>query len=434
MKTRLDVFRVIGNELVHAGVIERAQRGGDESFSYEDSYLERGNVAPLSLSLPLTSKKYPAQEARPYFAGLLPEGPTREALVNSLGIPNDDYLAILEAVGLECIGDVVVRPAQENSNLPSVPWDTGTYESLDKASLRETLSTLSSLSKSNEQSRLSLAGTQGKVGLAHIPGADMSDGWLRPLSGAASTHILKTSNFSRIADFEIICMGAAAVCGIRSARVDVLSLGGTVACVERFDRAVDVQGSDLRVERLHQEDLAQAFGMTSGAKYAELEGGSYAAIARLLETRSTAPLEDVDQLARIAVLNYLVGNCDNHLKNLSITHSGSTIRLAPAYDLVCTTFFERFSREMGMRIGSTRMIDDVTPSDFALLAKDLGIGVKRMQSICSDLVDALPAALSGVGEKDSSINDSLPYSADNIIEDMHPRIGVARSFVQGVFR
>ena len=105
-----------------------------------------------------------------------------------------------------------------------------------------------------------------------------------------------------------------------------------------------------------------------------LRAGRIAAQPASLRTSHGTP-GDIDQLARIAVFDYLVGNCDNHLKNLSVLHEGGHVRLALAYDVVRTTFFERFSREMGRRLGSTRSIDDVRPSDFALLAKDLGMGV-----------------------------------------------------------
>ncbi len=431
MSTVLEVSRVVGGELVHVGTIRRAGRGAEETFEYADSYLERDGASPISFSLPLSQAMFSAREMRPYFAGLLPEGPAREALVGQLCLPGDDYLAMLAAIGLECIGDVVVQPTWEGSVPAIAAWDGGSYAPLDADDMRATLSSLPSLSRSNGESRLSLAGSQGKVGLAHVPGVALSDGWMRPLGGAASTHILKTSVSSRIADFEIVCMGAARACGLRVAGVDGISFGTPAACVERFDRKVSLNGGELQVERLHQEDMAQAFGMAPAEKYAELEGGSYAAVALLLESRSLLPLEDIDELARIAVFNYLVGNCDNHLKNLSVTHEGSSVRLTPAYDIVCTTFFERFSREMGMRLGSTRMIDDVVPSDFAQLAKDLGMGVRRMRGICSDLVDGLPGALAEAGERGSSGIETLPYSAGDVIEEARPRMAVVASFTRG---
>lgn len=427
----LEVARVVGDELIPVGAINRAERGANQNFVYHESYLARADACPLSMSLPLSSRGYSAYEIRPYFEGLLPEGPTREALVGQLGLPPDDYLTILEAIGLDCIGDVVILPSEEFDSLSGLMWDEKFYEPLNEEDMRSALSDLSSLAWSNGQSRLSLAGTQGKVGLAHIPDRPMEEGWLRPLAGAASTHILKTSNLSRIAEFEIVCMRAARACGLDVAPIHTLSFGRPVACVERFDRAVRTDGQGLRVVRLHQEDLAQAFGMTSQAKYLELDNGTCRRIARLLENHSLDPLTDIDTFARISVFNYLVGNCDNHLKNLSVIYKGSHMKLAPAYDIVCTTFFERFSREMGMRLGSTRLIDNVRPADFGLLAKDLGIGVRRMRRVCSDLVEQLPDALLEAGEEGSDVIETLPYSAEDILHDAEPRLGVVSSFARG---
>ena len=171
MTTLLEVSRVVDGGLVRVGTIRREGRGAEETFTYADSYLERVDASPISLSLPLSTIEFPARQVRPYFEGLLPEGATRQALVGALGVPADDYLAILSATGLECIGDVVVRSAQEGAVAESARWDGGSYAALDAEGMRATLSDLFSLSRSNGESRLSLAGTQGKVGLAHVPGA-----------------------------------------------------------------------------------------------------------------------------------------------------------------------------------------------------------------------------------------------------------------------
>lgn len=208
-------------------------------------------------------------------------------------------------------------------------------------------------------------------------------------------------------------------------------MGKPVACVQRFDRNVVYDEGGLQVERLHQEDLAQAFALSPQSKYLELEGGTYAVIARLLRHRSSDPLTDIDQLARLAVFDYLVGNCDNHLKNLSVLHGAETLRLSPAYDIVCTTFFEKFTRNMGRRLGSTRSIDLVCPNDFLILSKEIGLGVRRMRRICSELAEAVPEALLWAAERDADVLEALPYSAEDIIDDMPSRRMVVGAFARG---
>jgi serine/threonine-protein kinase HipA len=173
--------------------------------------------------------------------------------------------------------------------------------------------------------------------------------------------------------------------------------------------------------------MAQAFGVTPRSKYVELEGGSYHCISQLLRKHSTAVLADIEELARVAIFNYLIGNCDNHLKNLSVTYEGAHLRLAPAYDLVCTTFFEQYSRDMGMRIGHTRNIDGVEGEDFIALAKDIGLGPRRMRTLCADIADSIIAAVRDAGDALKDVSPTLPYSAEDIADDLSPRLTVLRT-------
>ncbi|MGN0287426.1 MAG: HipA domain-containing protein [Atopobiaceae bacterium] len=425
----LEVLRVEGTRAVRVGTIERKERG-QESFAYSESYLERSD-APLSQSLPLGSRKFTADEMRPYFEGLLAEGAAREELAAKVGVPLGDYLSLLAVVGLDCIGDVVVRPLS-GPGIAEMAWDEGSYEEASLSDIGLDVSSPSAMARRSEESRLSLSGTQGKIGLAHLPGEPMDRGWLIPEGGAASTHILKVSSMSRITEFELVCMRAAARCGINVPDVGVLGHGRLMYWVKRFDRSSSLESGALKVVRLHQEDCAQAFGVTSAAKYAELEGGTYACLASMLARTSDNPLGDIDQLARIVVFNYLVGNCDNHLKNLSLIYEGGIPRLAPAYDIVCTTFFERFSREMGARLGSTRRIDDVGPADFETLARELGLGIRRMRSICSELASSLVPALLDSGEEWADVSEAIPFSAEDVADDASERRLIVERFANGM--
>lgn len=418
MMEDLSISRIVRGCLQPVGTIVR-KNSSEPFFFYRDEYLESADAMPLSRSLPLAKRGFSERELKPYFDGLLPEGPMRTALATSLEAREEDYLTLLGCSGLDCIGDVVIRRVSEG-----FAWNAGSYAPLDRPALYEVLSGIDALTASNVAARLSLAGTQGKVGLAHMPDAALSDGWLRPVGGAASTHILKTSSISRIDELELLCMTAAEWCDIRVAHTDALMLGKPVIVSMRYDRKASVGEQGLVVERLHQEDLAQAFGVTSGAKYLELEGGSYHALAELLYDRSSSVLKDIEQLARVAVFNFLVGNCDNHLKNLSVVYEGRTLRLAPAYDIVCTTYFERFSREMGMRLGSTRNIDAVEMQDFDLLAHDLRIGSRRLRRICRELRERVVPAVLDAGERLSDVVETLPYTAEDLVGDMESRLAV----------
>ena len=415
----LVVSRVVDARLVRAGLINREMTS--TTFTYDDEYLSWNGAIALSHSLPLDARTYGEAELRPYFEGLLPEGTARAALAARAATREDDYLSLLGYAGLDCIGDVVIQPQGAE-----IPWDRGSYKPLSDDELRDTLRTYDSLAASNAEARLSLAGTQGKIGLAHAPGTPIDTGWMLPMGGAASTHILKVSNVPLISLFETLCMAAAPACGLRVARTNAFYCGRPVLTSERYDRDIEASGPSLVVRRLHQEDVAQAFGVTPSSKYLELEGGTFRAIARLIYERSSSALADIDQLARIAVFDYAVGNCDNHLKNLSVVRDGEHVRLAPSYDIVCTTFFERFSREMGRRLGSTRNIDGVSADDFTLLARDIGMGPKRMRRICAHVGETVEAAIMDAGTALDGILDGISYAAEDLIEDMAPRLAVVR--------
>lgn len=443
----LIVNRVVRGEIAHVGFI-LASRSEAPVFGYAPEYLESPFAMELSCSLPLRSEVFVERQFQPYFEGLLPEGEPRRALAQAHGAREDDYLTLLAIVGLDCIGDVLIFEADlgdaENDGMRAVAQVKGIFERFSKQAyepislkdIDEAFRSTAMVAKTASRSRLSLTGTQQKVGFAHKPEAPLSEGWLRPLDGAASTHILKTAESQRYVDLELVCLGAASRLGIEVAKTSGLSLPRTVLVSERFDReiaGVREDGSPI-VNRLHQEDLNQAFGLAVGSKYFELEGGSYRAIASLLRERSVSVANDLDQLARVAVYNYLVGNCDNHLKNLSVLHVGPRgLKLAPAYDILCTTIFEdapgvpKWRRELGMRIGNAETIDEVAAEDFELLADDLGIGRRAVARICAEIGESAVDALLNAGEEFADVSEAIPYDAEDLVEEMEPRLAVVRA-------
>lgn len=410
----LSVFRMDGPKPRLLGRIEL----DPVVFSYDSTYLADVEARAISYSLPLREEAYGESELVPYFDGLLPEGAARRAMAAKLDIEADNYLMLLLRCGLETIGDVAITNGE-------APDSESTYRPLSESDLRTMFSAMEELAESNSEARLSLAGTQGKVGLAHEPGAPLEECWLQPLGGAASTHILKTGSLPDIPLLEYLCMRAASACGIAAAPVHLLDLGKPVLCAKRYDRRHIADGGKPVVSRLHQEDLSQAFGVPPEGKYRELEPSTAAAIGSFLRLRSARPIEDLEAFARITCFNYLIGNCDNHLKNLSILYSDSwkSFRLAPAYDLVSTTRFERFSRAMGMRIGSSSIIDDVSAQDIIEFGSEIGMDRRDVARICAELVDGVPFAIEAASATAPAF-EALPYIAWDMREDMTGRLRV----------
>ncbi len=410
----LGVYRVMGDEIELTGHLSV----DDGSFSYDPAYLQSRRAAALSCSLPLGTGSFPADAARPYFEGLLPEGNARQVVAAKLRVRDTDYLSMLAGYGFECIGDVVVAGDKESL--------TGGYAPADVTNLACELGE-GKAAEINGVSRLSLAGTQNKVGLYHDPRADSWDeGWYKPLDGAASTHILKTSAKRNVLYLEYLCTKAAGACGVPVANVELLDLGGPVLCSERYDRVIAETSGDMRVTRCHQEDFAQAFGILPSSKYAELEGGTVCRVAEFIRRRFAQPIQAVEGFACLTLFNYLIGNCDNHLKNVSILYSldWQKLTLAPAYDLVCTTWFPDLSREMGMRLGGEGRIDEVGPEHLAAFAKETGLPPKRLRALCADLVSHVDEAIDAAAALGPAVFDELDWKAADLHEDIAPRRAV----------
>ena len=400
------------------------------SFSYDSAYLAAPHAVPLSMSLPLQGRPFSAKEFLPYFEGLLAEGMARQALAAELQISEDDTLGLLTRCGRECIGDVVI--GLDDGELPLRSLG---YAPVSPYELERLFSGSPNIAEENASSRLSLAGTQNKVGLAHDPRFSMGEGWLRPQGLAATTHILKTSYLRDIPEVEFLCMHAAAACGIRVARTSLLNFGTPVLAIERFDRSALVGDGVLRVKRIHQEDLAQAFGVLPGSKYAELPGGSARSVVELLKRHSLNPARDVQDFCRVLLFSYLIGNCDAHLKNYSIqlfpaSRDGRPcIALTAAYDLVSTTCFPRFSRSMAMSFAGERDIDNIDVRTLELLADELGVKRNALRRVALPMVENIVQTINrtAAGEE-GAVLDSTPYVADDLVEDIQPRLEVLREF------
>ncbi len=170
--------------------------------------------------------------------------------------------------------------------------------------------------------KLSIPGVQPKLSMkldkkrnSLIPAAEGGEYILKPQINA----------FPNIPENEQCCMDIAAEFEIDVPPHCLLPLedGSLAYIVKRFDRESGV--------KIHQEDFSQILG--SADKYQ----GSVEQVGRKLKEISTAPGYDVQLFFERVVFNFIVGNGDAHLKNYSITYNDKeTIRLTPAYDIVCS--------------------------------------------------------------------------------------------------
>jgi serine/threonine-protein kinase HipA len=128
--------------------------------------------------------------------------------------------------------------------------------------------------------------------------------------------------------------------------------------------------------RLHQEDFSQAMGISSADKYEKRNAGYMRRMFEILRQYSSNPIADQQRLWDMIVFCYLLGNTDAHIKNFSLLYGKdlSSIRLAPAYDMVSTTVYESSTREMAFSIGSSLSIDDITENSFIEASEEVHLG------------------------------------------------------------
>ena len=112
---RMKVWGEISGERHLVGTLETIP-GREEQFSYAESYLESEVAQPLSVLLPLREGPFPARQTRVFFRNLLPEGGALAAVAKTLEVKSSSYLKVLNALGSECIGALVLESANERED------------------------------------------------------------------------------------------------------------------------------------------------------------------------------------------------------------------------------------------------------------------------------------------------------------------------------
>ncbi len=399
----------------------RQEISGRLTFAYDDEWLKRPDARPLSLSLPLRADPFEDRVARPFFAGLLPDEIVRERLARYLGVSNRNDFALLAEVGGECAGAISFYPPGSQPPAPGV----GDLEPLDKATLAAILRDLPQRPlHAGGELRLSLAGAQDKMALVR-----RGDTFFLPRGDFPTTHILKPAieQFADIVANEGFCMKLAARLGIQVPAVDIdEACGAPFLAIERFDRAPTADGG---VRRMHQEDFCQALGIPPERRY-QSEGGPSLARSFALLNACVRPALDRLELFRRVLFNYLIGNADAHGKNFALLHTAAGPRLAPAYDLLCTTVYRDHTDRMAMKIGRKSRFAEVLPRHWEHFARDAGIAAPR---VCRDLLamaEQLPVeARQLAAELKPSSGASGLAMFDRIVRDVGVRAdGVRRSY------
>ena len=395
----LKIYIEIQGHESYAGMIS-GNGPSDSFFSYDEDYLMTG--LPISVSLPFQSGSFTPEETRCFFEGLLPEGFSRKSVAEWLHADEADYLTILAGLGKECLGAIRIEDAaDEMAERPS-------YEELTIDQVKQLAA--EGATKSTEllvRSHLSLTGASGKVGLY------LHDGkWYQPFGTAPSTHIVKQSHvrLQHIVENERLALLTADKLGIPTIRsfivnADVFRDSDILLATERYDR--DCSNSIREIDglrcplRLHQEDFAQALGIPGSAKYEPIGGGYLQRVFRLVRNVSADPLQDQLRLLDMLIYDKLIGNTDNHIKNLSFLYAPDlrSVRLAPAYDLVSTLVYRESTADMSIAIAGEFRWDRITKDTFMEASEEMGLSKKIVAREYDRLLSALPSALLEAAEQ-----------------------------------
>ena len=345
-----------------------------------------------------------------YFDNLLPEEKLRETVMKEAGLKGDDAFALLEYLGAESAGSLVLLPPEQ-----ALPETRG-VQSLTDEMLSQRIRRLSreSLSK-DAPKRMSVAGAQNKLLVIYRQGQ-----LFEPVGVEPSTHILKPDHTSD--DYpasvinEYITMRLADRLGVQSPKVYRRYVPEPVYIVERFDRYEDGSGS---TQRRHIIDACQLLNKSRTFK------NSAATLATLVECIDKCRNKAKSRLAlyRWLVFNVLVANDDNHLKNISFAVEPEGIDICPAYDLLSTgTYHTRAFADhratwpavsMMIHLPGASTFGEVTRPTLLSAAQMLGltkrIGERELQRMSSELPKALAELVHEVEEENAryAYSDSI---------------------------
>ena len=371
------------------GTLNGQGAGFATSFTYDADYVSRTGARPLSASLPLRLPPFGDAQTRAFFDNLLPEGERRRREALARRLDPADVAGLLGVLGADCPGAVSVLP-DGSAPLKAPGRLHNDYQALDDGRLSELVATVADGRPLGARARFSMAGVQVKLALARDPS---TGGFLLPIDGAPTTHILKVEarngDYRGIVANETLCLDVFRRLGLPVVHAERTIIGGiNVLVVTRYDRHVQ----NGLVTRLHQEDAAQALGVSRELKYEDdaataglgpEKRGMTALLGRFAAlTRGAGGARLL--LLRAAHANWLLGNADAHLKNFALLHDmaragrlatgqaiGFGLELAPFYDVVCTAAYPDVDQTLAMRIGHADRWDGVERADWLQLAAQM---------------------------------------------------------------
>ena len=280
---------------------------------------DAGADAQVSLTMPVRLESWVSRDLHPVFQMNLPEGALLEAIRRAIAkVVGEDDLSILRVTGGNQVGrNRFSLPGDESPHIAETP------ESLDELLTYPDTRELFHELVARYALRSGISGVQPKVLLeASQRGALTSSGYIVKSWG---------TDYPCLAANEYFCMTAVKRAGLPTPEFFVSDNGG-LFIMRRFD--VSAGGTPIGFE-----DMCSLQALGTAQKYS----GSYERVARSIRDYVSGDrlMEARERFFATLVLSVMVRNGDAHLKNFGVLYAkpGSSVELAPVYDVVTTTAY-----------------------------------------------------------------------------------------------
>lgn len=299
------------------------------TFAYGRRYLERADRIPVDpVALPLheagTSRTFRTEEGFAVFGGIrdaAPDGWGQYLMYKAMGDRLPSEIDLILASGEHRVGALAFGPTSAQPERIT-PWGGGPApgEEFTLVELAEAAERAQHVDELDENLRALLA-------------AGSSLGGARPKAATKIGDQPWIAKFQKRGDsfpecrVELATMRLASECGLDVPPLDFRCvLDRDIYLIERFDRIP--HGNWL-------ERRPFASGLTMlGAHESEVSSFSYADLAGAIRQFGTEVRQDLHELFRRMLLNILVTNDDDHLRNHGFLFDGEGWRLSPLYDVV----------------------------------------------------------------------------------------------------
>ena len=330
----------------------------------------------------------------PFFANLMPEGGgLRRVLERTFGVPEDDDLALLSAIGKDLPGAVTFTPSTEDLELS----DDLAQE--PEAAGAEGLQ----FSLAGVQMKFSVLAGEDKITLA---AQDELGDWILKLDAGRFPGLTRNEyavmSWAEHAGFDVPRRRLVNASDLDPDLASYATAGSAAYLVQRFDRRAG--------QRVHQEDFAQVFNLPPHQKYEHVRYGQCIAVAAAVAGDEAG----VEMLRRTALM-VASGNSDAHLKNLAFLYpDGVHAELTPLYDQVSTVAWRNTALrfEWALKLANTKDPFATSVDTFLALSERSGIDADTIERVVSETLDRIAEAW-----RVSEAPDAMPPEHTEMLRD-----------------